>query len=60
MELVICSWNSSFVSKRTRSGIMARWRYAIELALTEEEIERLGAIARSRSTPAACRGFFIR
>jgi hypothetical protein len=28
---------------------MARWRQAVELAMTEEEIEILGAIARSRS-----------
>jgi transposase len=31
---------------------MARWRQAIELALTDEEIKSLGAIARSRSDPA--------
>jgi len=31
---------------------MARWRQAVELALTDEEIDRLTAIARSRSEPA--------
>src|SRR6516164_8843304 len=44
--------DSSFVSDRTRSGIMARWRQAIELAMTDEEIDRLAAIAHSRSEPA--------
>src|SRR5262249_54472168 len=46
--------DSSFVSDRTRSGIMAKWRQAVELAMTDEEIDRLAAIARSRSEPA-CR-----
>jgi len=31
---------------------MAGWRQAVELALTDEEIEMLAAIARSRSEPA--------
>lgn len=30
---------------------MAPWRQAIELAMTEEEIEKLGTVARSRSEP---------
>ena len=28
---------------------MARWRQAVELAMTDEDIEKLAAIARSRS-----------
>src|SRR2546421_11201037 len=44
--------DSSFVSDPTRSGIMARWRHAIELALSEEEIGKLAVIARSRSEAA--------
>src|SRR3974390_3791174 len=43
---------SCLLSDRTRSGIMARWRQAVELAMTEKEIDSLAAIARSRSEPA--------
>ena len=32
---------------------MARWRQAIELAMTVEEIERLLAVSRSRTEPAS-------
>jgi hypothetical protein len=31
---------------------MAGWRQAVELAMTDEEIEKLAAIARSRSEAA--------
>ena len=31
---------------------MAKWRQTVELAMTDEEINRLAAIARSRSEPA--------
>ena len=31
---------------------MARWRHAVELEMTEEDIENLEAIARSRTEPA--------
>ena len=31
---------------------MARWRQAVELAMTDEDIEKLAAIARSRSEVA--------
>jgi hypothetical protein len=44
--------DSSFVSDRTRSCSMARWRQAVELAMTDEDIEKLTAIARSRSEAA--------
>jgi hypothetical protein len=32
---------------------MAGWRRAIELALSEEDVTRLGAVARSRTEPAS-------
>ena len=32
---------------------MATWRHAVELAMTEEEIERLTALSRSRTEPAS-------
>ena len=32
---------------------MAGWRQAIELALSEEDVARLGAVARSRTEPAS-------
>jgi hypothetical protein len=44
--------DSSFVFDQTRSDIMARWRQAVELAMTAEEIGRLTGIARSRSEAA--------
>src|SRR5436189_771381 len=44
--------DSSFVCKRARNGIMARWRQAFELAMSAEEFEKLGTIARSRSDAA--------
>src|SRR6516165_2290693 len=36
----------------TRSGIMARWRQALELAMSREDIESLSRVARSRGEPA--------
>src|SRR5215831_18065327 len=36
----------------TRSGIMARWRQALELAMSREDIEWLSRVARSRGEPA--------
>jgi hypothetical protein len=44
--------DSSFVFDQTRSDIMARWRQAVELAMTAEEIGRLTGIARSRNEAA--------
>ena len=32
---------------------MAGWRQAIELALSEEDVTRLGVVARSRTEPAS-------
>ena len=32
---------------------MARWRQAVELAMTDEEIERLTALSRSRTEAAS-------
>src|SRR5260370_11156138 len=45
--------DSSFVVDQTRSGIMAGWRRAVELAIAGEEIETLGALSRSRTEPAS-------
>jgi len=53
MELGMCLWISPFVVDQTRNGIMARWRQAIELAMSDEEIAKLMAISRSRTEPAS-------
>jgi transposase len=45
--------DSPFGFEPTRNDIMARWREAIELAMSEEEIGRLTAISRSRTEPAS-------
>jgi transposase len=45
--------DSSFVSDETRSFIMAGWRHAVELAMTEEEIANLTSVSRSRTEPAS-------
>jgi transposase len=44
--------DSLFVFDQTRSGIMAGWRQAVELAMTDDEIGRLATISRSRSEAA--------
>jgi transposase len=36
-----------------RSGIMAGWRRAVELAMTDDEVEALTALSRSRTEPAS-------
>src|SRR6202011_5716417 len=38
---------------KTRSGIMAGWRRVFELTMTDEEIERLRVLSRSRTEPAS-------
>jgi transposase len=45
--------DSLFEFVRTRNGIMATWRHAVELAMTEEEIETLTGLSRSRTEPAS-------
>jgi transposase len=45
--------DSSFEIGRTRIGIMATWRQAVELAMTEGEIETLTALSRSPTEPAS-------
>src|SRR6202051_3233905 len=42
-----------FAICQTRSGIMAGWRRAVELTMTDEEIERLTVLSRSRTEPAS-------
>src|SRR5260370_36811030 len=55
MELMIRWWIPCFAMGKTRSRIMAGWRRAVELTMTDEEIERLTVLSRSR-TEAASRG----
>src|SRR5258706_2976023 len=45
--------DSSFAVSGTRSGIMARWRQAVEAAMTDEEIGSLTCLSRSRTEPAS-------
>jgi transposase len=53
MERMICSWIPRFAIGRTRRDAMAKWRQAVELALTDEEVEVLTALSRSRTEPAS-------
>jgi hypothetical protein len=41
--------DSSFAIGRTRIGVMAGWRHAVELAMSGEDIGRLMSISRSRT-----------
>jgi transposase len=45
--------DSSFVIDVTRSGIMAGWRQAVELAMTDEEIAQLTSVSHSRTERAS-------
>src|SRR6476619_4097848 len=46
--------DSSFEFGETRSGSMAAWRQAVELAMSDEDIAALTVLSRSRTEPA-CR-----
>src|SRR3979411_663124 len=52
-ELKVCLWIPPFEIVQTRIGIMATWRQAVELAMTEEEIDTLTALSRSRTELAS-------
>src|SRR3979411_3126503 len=53
MELMVWWRIPCFAVGETRSGIMAGWRRVVELAMTDEEMERLAALSRSRTEPAS-------
>src|SRR5258706_16435842 len=53
MELMIGWWIPCFAIGKTRSRMMAGWRRVIELTMTDEEIERLTVLSRSRTEPAS-------
>src|SRR6476660_6498985 len=53
MELMIGCRIPCFAIGKTRSGIMAGWRRVIELTMTDEEIERLTVLSRSRTEAAS-------
>src|SRR6266576_5844925 len=53
MELMIGWWIPCFAIGKARSRIMAGWRRVIELTMTDEEIERLTVLSRSRTEAAS-------
>src|SRR4029450_6514164 len=53
MEPLIRWRTPCFAIGKTRSGIMAGWRRVIELTMTDEEIERLTVLSRSRTEAAS-------
>jgi hypothetical protein len=44
---------ASLLDSETRIEVMAGWRQAIELAMSEEDVAALAAISRSRTEPAS-------
>jgi hypothetical protein len=44
---------ASLLDSETRIEVMAGWRQAIELALSEKDVTALAAISRSRTEPAS-------
>src|SRR6202171_4790154 len=45
--------DSSFEKSGTRSDIMATWRQALEVVMTDEDVARLITVSRSRTEPAS-------
>src|ERR1700722_2541697 len=53
LERMICWRILRFAIGGTRRGVMAKWRQAVELALTDEEVEILTTVSRSRMERAS-------
>jgi transposase len=50
---MVCWRIPCFAIGEARSGMMAGWRRAVELAMTDEEIDRLAVLSRSRTEAAS-------